>query len=177
MVNLILGLCIMPMLPARTKVDWRRLVYNNQACPSSVFILWLAILGRLATKDRICRWNATVDLKCVLCHQENESIEHLLFKCSYSQQIWQPILEKLQFQRFPMGFQAELQIMKKVGRRRTACCKLLSMAFAEGISAIWNARNKCVFDNVIKPCNTVIREIIFRVACRSKEDFRRLLVD
>lgn len=36
--------------------NWRKIICNNTASPSSLFICWLALSDRLATKDRMLKW-------------------------------------------------------------------------------------------------------------------------
>ena len=52
---------------------------------------WLANLDRLATMDRVARWNPGADETCVLCKNAGENIDHLFFECSYSSQIWESL--------------------------------------------------------------------------------------
>lgn len=42
------------------QVPWKRLVCHNKACPKSIFLLWLALHGRSATKDRLSRWGRPI---------------------------------------------------------------------------------------------------------------------
>ncbi|KAH0658505.1 hypothetical protein KY289_027253 [Solanum tuberosum] len=39
------------------KVSWRKLVCNNRGCPKWTLTLWLAIKGRLQTRDRLVQWS------------------------------------------------------------------------------------------------------------------------
>ncbi|MCD7452174.1 hypothetical protein HAX54_015363 [Datura stramonium] len=42
-------------------VPWRGLIYHNAACPKHIFILWLALLGRIRSKDLLLRWGLEKD--------------------------------------------------------------------------------------------------------------------
>ncbi|XP_075108874.1 uncharacterized protein LOC142180713 [Nicotiana tabacum] len=75
------------------KVQWRKLICNNQGYPKWLFILYLALQDRLYTKMRLKKWNMGYDTTCALCDSEEEDIQHLLFKCSATSQIWQQILD------------------------------------------------------------------------------------
>lgn len=44
-------------------------------------MLTLAGHGRLTTRDGLARWGVTADQICPLCSVENESVEHLFFRC------------------------------------------------------------------------------------------------
>nr|GEV53691.1 hypothetical protein [Tanacetum cinerariifolium] len=52
------------------------------------FILWLATLERLATQDRIGKWNGNNMMQCYLCHKEKDSHSHLFYKCEFSRKVW-----------------------------------------------------------------------------------------
>ncbi|XP_059315596.1 uncharacterized protein LOC132066268 [Lycium ferocissimum] len=78
---------------AVTLVPWRGLVCHNVACPKHVFILWLALLGRMRTKDLLLKWGMGINGTCVLCNNQPETIEHLYFECTYSHEIWLRVLQ------------------------------------------------------------------------------------
>lgn len=66
------------------RVNWKRLMCNNQATPKSKFILWLALHNRLATADRLSTWNVPRRTICSLCDCANENTQHLFFACTYA---------------------------------------------------------------------------------------------
>lgn len=68
------------------KVEWRGLMFGNNARPRAVFILWLVCHERLSTKDRFFRFGMIDNKKCCLCSGE-ESIKHLFFDCSITKKI------------------------------------------------------------------------------------------
>lgn len=159
------------------KVQWSRIITNSKASPSSLFITWLAVQNRLATKERLCHWITGVDNVCLLCQQAPETCSHLFFECAYSFQIWENILNLLKFARSPKNLSDETQIMCKVARRKTSCCRLLTIAFAESIYVFWKARNRKLFENELPSCNSITREIIFRIACRVDDETKMYLLE
>lgn len=44
-------------------------------------MLWIAVLGRLSTKDRLPNWGIINDRSCVLCSGGVETHHHLFFDC------------------------------------------------------------------------------------------------
>ncbi|XP_071727085.1 uncharacterized protein [Rutidosis leptorrhynchoides] len=52
--------------------------------PNHAFILWLVMLNRLNTQDKIQKWLPNQVLRCSLCEKVNDSVNHLFFKCDYS---------------------------------------------------------------------------------------------
>lgn len=60
-------------------VNWSKIVWFSQCIPSHSFILWMAILGRLQTQDRLFQWNNDSNMRCSLCSQCMDSHDHLFF--------------------------------------------------------------------------------------------------
>src|SRR3954465_538218 len=75
----------------RAVMNWRKLFYQNHARPHARFTLWLAILGRIPTKDRLERIGIRTDGKCTACDNV-EAINHIFFACRFTQQIWITLL-------------------------------------------------------------------------------------
>lgn len=40
-------------------------------------------------------WNVGIDASCILCKQHLETSDHLLFSCSYSQEVWSGLVQRL----------------------------------------------------------------------------------
>lgn len=74
-------------------VRWAKLIWFSQGIPRHAFILWLAVLKRLRTKDRVRNWSQNNDTCCILCLNEEESHDHVFVGCSYTQEIWEKIEE------------------------------------------------------------------------------------
>lgn len=74
------------------KVDWRKLLCNEKVIPKSKFILWLALLNKLATADRVSLWSHDSSPLCKIFDANVESVPHLFFRCNYSWQVWSVVL-------------------------------------------------------------------------------------
>lgn len=57
--------------------------------PKHSFMVWLATLGRLRTKDRLRMGDG--DLLCVFCTADNETHTHLFFQCNFVREAWNSI--------------------------------------------------------------------------------------
>ena len=79
-------------------VPWKRLTCNNLASPRSLFITWMAIQDRLATKVKLLTWHINTDGLCILCSAALETTQHLFFACPFSAQVWQHCLNILHLQ-------------------------------------------------------------------------------
>ena len=70
--------------PPGPKVGWASLLSGSLKIPRHLFILWLAILGKLATMDK--PWLAHLG-PCILCNEgATETHGHLFFQCRFSRQ-------------------------------------------------------------------------------------------
>ncbi|XP_019248713.1 PREDICTED: uncharacterized protein LOC109227980 [Nicotiana attenuata] len=74
------------------KVSWRGLTCNNLGAPKWIFVLNLALQNRLFTRSRLHAWGITNDISCPLCNEEDETIDHLMFKCRIPGSIWSKLL-------------------------------------------------------------------------------------
>lgn len=162
--------------PHPAKVPWRRVICNNKASPKSLFILWLAVQNRLATKDRLQKWHISCDPLCALCGEEDETLPHLFFDCKISSEVWKQVLRTLQIPPQNQTFEETTMWVMKCSRKGTEKAKLITMFFAETIHSLWLNRNNKVFGNNCKPPAVIVREVILKVALRSTEVGRQMLV-
>ncbi|KAL2246368.1 UNVERIFIED_CONTAM: hypothetical protein Sindi_2905000, partial [Sesamum indicum] len=81
--------------PPRPKVGWASLLSSSLKIPRHLFILWLAILGKLPTTDK--PWLSHFG-DCILCNEgATETHSHLFFQCRFSRQCLTTIRRKVQF--------------------------------------------------------------------------------
>ncbi|GKA70985.1 RNA-directed DNA polymerase, eukaryota, reverse transcriptase zinc-binding domain protein [Tanacetum coccineum] len=76
------------------KVDWCDAVWFSNCTPKHSFILWIAILGRSTTQDKLQKWYPDKQMTCSLCDLCPDSIGHLFFECNYSNVVWAGLKEK-----------------------------------------------------------------------------------
>ncbi|KAL2248038.1 UNVERIFIED_CONTAM: hypothetical protein Sindi_2656100, partial [Sesamum indicum] len=81
--------------PPGPKVDWYSLLSGSLKIPRHLFILWLAILGKLATTDK--PWLVHLG-PCILCNDgATETHDHLFFQCRFSRQCITEIQKIIRF--------------------------------------------------------------------------------
>ncbi|KAL2944041.1 dITP/XTP pyrophosphatase [Bienertia sinuspersici] len=51
------------------------------------FCTWVAVQGRLPSTERMVKMGSQIEETCPLCSNDEESIQHLFFECSYSQEV------------------------------------------------------------------------------------------
>ncbi|XP_058222933.1 uncharacterized protein LOC131332653 [Rhododendron vialii] len=127
------------------KVPWASLVWFPRNVPKWAFILWLACLKRLSTKDRLRKWGMEVDPTCVLCSQADESLQHLFFHCCYSSNIWEVILYRFQIQRKADLWNSEVSWAIHFCRGNSFQSLLFKLVFAAAVYHIWMERNSRIF--------------------------------
>lgn len=74
-------------------IAWKSITCDNPGPPKADFITWLALWGKLKTRDILARWGVITDTKCVLCDLTDETAEHLFIPCPYSRSVWQSSLK------------------------------------------------------------------------------------
>lgn len=71
------------------EVPWSKIVWSSYCIPKHAFLLWLALLRKLKTQDRMKVWDGVNNSHnvCLLCKLVLETHEHLFFECPYSKEI------------------------------------------------------------------------------------------
>jgi hypothetical protein len=59
-----------------------------KAPPSCKFFIWLSLMGRCWTSERLQRHGLPDNGPCALCSQDSELIQHLLVACVFSREVW-----------------------------------------------------------------------------------------
>lgn len=73
------------------KVPWVQVVWFFNAIPRHYFFMWLIMLQKLKTQDKVRLWeknpNANLPTVCVLCDKEEDSHSHFFFECEYARKL------------------------------------------------------------------------------------------
>ena len=106
--------------------------------------------------------------KCTAC-------QHLFFNCAYSKTVWSKVLSYLNT--LPqVTAQRELELAIKRARSTKDRSKVFVMMYTKSLYAIWLQRNAKFFRNSDVNPNQLVRNIIFRIACRCSEKQKAMLV-
>uniref|UniRef100_A0A803P4D4 Reverse transcriptase zinc-binding domain-containing protein n=1 Tax=Cannabis sativa TaxID=3483 RepID=A0A803P4D4_CANSA len=65
---------------------WSKHAWNRLSIPKHCFLVWIALLNRLQTKDRLLKYHIVSDDRCLFYHGNSATVEHLFFDCSFSQE-------------------------------------------------------------------------------------------
>nr|GEY22959.1 hypothetical protein [Tanacetum cinerariifolium] len=129
----------------RNNVSWHKVVWYPQCNPRHTFILQLSLHGRLATQDRLMVWNNQNNLMCPLCKIENDSHKHRFFKCSYSEDIWKNVIEKVKERYWDKNRRTVVNLLANGRCNNTIKSVLHKMAISTDVYFIWNERNQIIF--------------------------------
>jgi hypothetical protein len=83
-------------------------IWKSWAPPECKFFIWLASLNRCWTADRLARRGLDHPGKCVLCDQQQETIQHILISCVFSRNIWWQILSRVGLQLVSPGLEVSM---------------------------------------------------------------------
>lgn len=86
-------------------------IWNSICTPKHSFMVWLATLERLPTKDRMQLGNG--DLMCVLCQAAYETHSHLFFRCPVVRRVWKAVRHWLRINRHITTIRSGLKWLKK----------------------------------------------------------------
>lgn len=122
------------------KVPWAKGIWFSEATPKFAFITWLAIHNRLATGDRILKWNTQAESICWLCKATIETRDHIFFDCSYSKEVWYGVVKDLAGSRSVHQWANAVQLVIK-GLYEKNLSILFRYCFQAVIYALWYERN------------------------------------
>lgn len=71
--------------------------WDVDCLPKVVGFVWLSIKDKILDGMRLDRLGVTSNFLCVLCEKFYENFDHLLLQCEFSQEIWERIQRKIQW--------------------------------------------------------------------------------
>ena len=154
-------------------VHWYKLVWFQGATPRHSILMWLAILNRLSTQDRIQSYTAG-PLACTLCFQNLEDHNHLFFNCTYSNFIWQDMLRRMNIQTSANTWEGIISWAASIWKKKTPSHTIPRLALGAAVYLIWRERNARTFRAEFKTKEKVLTELCSHmrahVAIRWKHD-------
>ncbi|XP_020249193.1 uncharacterized protein LOC109826575 [Asparagus officinalis] len=140
-------------------MPWFMTVWDSKNYPKHSFILWLAVLNRLQTKDRLLRRGIIQSAQCCLCSSAQESRSHLFFECYFSSGVWNNILDWLQFRWKACNWDIILAWFNNSLRGRGFKQSVKRLALAASIYCIWKERNNRIFNLKSRNVDQVTRDV------------------
>ncbi|XP_020262492.1 uncharacterized protein LOC109838459 [Asparagus officinalis] len=146
--------------PTSSNVQWHNTIWESLCYPKHSFISWLTVNNRLNTQDRLLRRGIINTNHCTLCtdsFQENRS--HLFFECAYSSDVWNCIMDWLQFSWRSCHWEILINWFSSRLKGRGIKQRVKRMALSATIYAIWNERNMRVFQQKSRPVEHLVKGI------------------
>nr|ABW81026.1 reverse transcriptase [Arabidopsis lyrata subsp. lyrata] len=120
--------------------NWYQDIWFSNASPKYAFFTWLVAKNRIATGDRMIKWNQNVDASCVFCKDSRETKDHMFFNCPYSRTVWKELVSGLLLNNFTEKW---LEIMTMLAKKDLDKTKgfIVRYVFQNTIHSIWRERN------------------------------------
>ncbi|KAK3225726.1 hypothetical protein Dsin_005588 [Dipteronia sinensis] len=147
-------------------VPWFKLVWFPQNIPRMSFILWIAIRGRLSTRDRIHKYDPRAVSTCVLCNSHLESHAHLFFEYLFNRAIWTQILKYYGFPWNSLWWNDFIIWASTHWRGNTPIIVAKKLCLGVAVYHIWRERNCRIFEGTQRTSLVVARSIITTIGCR-----------
>ncbi|XP_060185655.1 uncharacterized protein LOC132615112 [Lycium barbarum] len=148
------------------KVTWKKIICSNQGRPRWIFILYLALQGKLYTNDKLIKWGKQYSPTCPLCVAAGESIQHLFFLCPISAGIWHQVLQWKGIIKPVQGWMDEQAWAKQHGTGNSAKAELYRMTPAGCVYYTWQERNQRLFQSKQRTEGSILRQLIQDIHCR-----------
>ncbi|KAL9683803.1 hypothetical protein QQ045_021229 [Rhodiola kirilowii] len=83
------------LMDHKVEVDWHKVVWNNFNTLRHALNAWLVLRNKLLTNDRMNKMGMSMDTKCVLCEDADESRDQIFSNCAYIQQVGKSVFSFL----------------------------------------------------------------------------------
>ncbi|KAL3514106.1 hypothetical protein ACH5RR_026823 [Cinchona calisaya] len=145
---------------AGTTVEWWKIVWYKRHVPRATFVMWLLCKRRLMTKDRMKAWGIQVNTMCVLCRQQEESMEHHFLECSITSRIWQKIQKLCLVYRWSYPYSAELSWIFRHVHRTKFAVELCYLALSISMYCGRRRRNEVIFQGKNINVVEIVQQIV-----------------
>jgi len=111
------------------------------------------MLGKLRTRDRL-RFIHT-DTLCIFCMHEEESHEHLFFRCPWTSSLWNKTKDWLRINRRMTTLKSAVRGLST--RKKNLEARMRRVSLSMIVYLIWEERNKRIFEG-----KSVLPALVFR---------------
>ncbi|XP_074315604.1 uncharacterized protein LOC141651806 [Silene latifolia] len=137
-------------------VPWHPIIWNRFNVPKHSFIGWLAIQGRLMTKDRLVPFGVIQDSTYDMCMVQPEDQSHLFYHCSFSKQCWALITVWLGVDMPDSGILEWCSAWRcrSLMKKRIVNATILALLYQ-----LWLVRNVCRVDGYLPFPSAVVKKV------------------
>jgi hypothetical protein len=130
----------------RTEVENRNRKIWKAKMPLKIKIfMWMVQLNVILTRDTLTRKNWQGDKRCSFCSQD-ESVQHLFFKCSLTKNVWSLVAMVIGAECRPTNVE---QFWFWYDKYLPTCKSIHMVSFSAICWALWRSRNSVCFDKKI----------------------------
>jgi len=145
--------------------------WMNLAPPKVEFFMWLALLGKLNTKEVLWRKGILQEdqLNCPFCSAQMETMDHILMACSVSWAVWTLIATDMhQNISMPVTFRQHFEGWITRKWRHTTMKKFWQSTFFATAWSIWIMRNEVIFQQKVVDIGAMYNLIKWRITFWSR---------
>lgn len=125
-----------------------KFIWNLKVPPKLKHFWWKACCNLLATKENLHRRKCSPSPMCSICCKEAESVEHLIFRCSWTKAVWfgSNLSYKVDTLAIPSVMKWTISVMEHFNSA-LYCHDILSRCIFLAWH-VWKARNDWIFNGV-----------------------------
>ena len=75
--------------------SWHKMVWFKGHIPKHAFTMWVSVLDRLPTRNRLASWGMLTPISCCLCSSSDKSRDHIFAECDFTKELWRRMQAKL----------------------------------------------------------------------------------
>lgn len=165
--------------PRGTVKYWAPSVWFKGATPKHAFTMWVSQWNRLPTRARLASWGLQIPSSCCLCSNYEETRDHLLLRCVFSEQVWSLIQTRLRLS--PCVFYTWHSLIAWTMLNSDFSPPILrKLAAQAAVYHIWKQRNNLLHNQISVPPALIFRDIDKEMrntitARRNQKHFRNLM--
>jgi hypothetical protein len=129
------------------KVLWYKHVWFSQCIPRHAFVIWMAMRGRLKTKDRISKWFNVTSVLCSLCNNDDETHGHLFFQCEFSKRVWDNLKPLCKLEDISCIWAEVVSGISIRIANNSIWSVIQCLVFGAAVYFLWQERNVRIFQN------------------------------
>ncbi|XP_062104077.1 uncharacterized protein LOC133815037 [Humulus lupulus] len=147
------------------RFHWSKEVWCRFNIPKHSFVLWIAVQDRLKTRERLRRFNISEDSSCILCNGAEETVVHLFFGRSFSQDCLQQLKTWLGWKAHTESLKGLLRWIDR-SKRSKFQKKVLAASVASLVYHLWQARNNKLWQSNIVSPKLLVQEAKWQIKTR-----------
>ncbi|KAG7576108.1 hypothetical protein ISN45_Aa03g005410 [Arabidopsis thaliana x Arabidopsis arenosa] len=130
-------------------------IWSITTAPKIKVFLWKVLKGAVAVEDRLRTRGIHIADGCLMCKEENETLNHILFQCPLARQVW--ALSPLQspWNGFGDSIFANMDHVLHSSQKQDSSKRLRTVS-PWIMWVLWKTRNKCLFEGT----RTMSQEIV-----------------